>query len=78
MLEARPDGSRNGAHRRDPRNLIPRAVRSSGGGRTADAPPAPVRLAQLGDWTVCTYACICGGCLGGSAGCWSWLEPGVL
>jgi hypothetical protein len=24
------------------------------------------------------YVCICGGCLGGSAGCWSRLEPGVL
>jgi hypothetical protein len=23
------------------------------------------------DWTVCTYVCICGGCLGGSVGCWS-------
>jgi hypothetical protein len=21
------------------------------------------------DWTVCTYVCICGGCLGGSVGC---------
>jgi hypothetical protein len=27
---------------------------------------------QVEDWTVCTYACICGGCLGGPAGyCWS-------
>jgi hypothetical protein len=33
---------------------------------------------QVEDWTVCTYVCICGGCLGGPVGCWSWLEPGVL
>ena len=26
---------------------------------------------QVGDWAVCTYVWICGGCLGGSVGCWS-------
>jgi hypothetical protein len=30
------------------------------------------------DWTVCTYVRICGGCLGGPVGCWSWMEPSVL
>jgi hypothetical protein len=26
---------------------------------------------QVGDWTFYTYVCIYGGCLSGSAGCWS-------
>jgi hypothetical protein len=26
---------------------------------------------QVEDWAVCTYVCICGGCIGGSVGCWS-------